>query len=321
MPISLSSENHRSRRRVPSRCWKAPGLARNSAQPHGRGSVHRAMWVKRLGRASLADSIVSQTRRQHTLSVEPSLSTLPSHLLPSRSVLPLPSPSPASHLSLAQDPFKWGADLVMHSATKYFGGRECYLVLTVPAQAYLSALNLLPSFSLPRSSPQTRTRSPVPSAFGTNHNGFSFGITARTRAPTLARVSPLGLVARPKLTSQSFSLSTVESWLILRSLRTLPLRITRQATTATALAQWLASLTRAAPGSSLDGLSGVIDEVWHGTLQTNASSLIGEAKQMSMGSACFAFTTTKPIYAEWLGHVLKLFVVSRSGVDRVQTFN
>jgi cystathionine gamma-synthase len=111
--------------------------------------------------------------------------------------------------------------------------------------------------------------------------------------------------------TEADTLSTaVESWLILRSLRTLPLRITRQATTAAALAQWLASLTRAAPGSTLDGPSGVIEEVWHGTLQKNASSLIGEGKQMSMGSACFAFTTTKPIYAEWLGHVLKLFVVS-----------
>lgn len=26
--------------------------------------------------------------------------------------------------SRAQDPFKWGADIVMHSATKYFGGRK-----------------------------------------------------------------------------------------------------------------------------------------------------------------------------------------------------
>ncbi|ORY85385.1 Cys/Met metabolism PLP-dependent enzyme-domain-containing protein [Leucosporidium creatinivorum] len=158
-----------------------------------------------------------------------------------------------------QDPFKWGADIVMHSATKYFGGHSDTLTGTVSVRDKAQWLQLW-------------------------HNRTYTG-------------------ANP---------GSMESWLILRSLRTLPLRITRQATTATALAQWLASLTRAAPGSTLDGPSGVIEEVWHGTLQKNASTLIGEGKQMSLGSACFAFSTTKPIYAEWLGHVLKLFVPATS---------
>lgn len=104
----------------------------------------------------------------------------------------------------------------------------------------------------------------------------------------------------------------MEAWLILRSLRTLKIRVLRQVETATALAQWLTALTRSSPGSNLDGPEGVVKQVWHATLQEGASELVGEGKQMTRGSACFAFTTTKPIYAQWLGHVLKLFVVGVS---------
>lgn len=107
---------------------------------------------------------------------------------------------------------------------------------------------------------------------------------------------------------------SLEAWLVLRSLRTLSLRVTRQAKTATALAQWLTSLTRASPGSTLDGPEGVIETVWHASLQKDASALVGEGKQMSMGPATFAIQTTKPIYAEWLGHVTKLFVVSDGSI-------
>lgn len=102
----------------------------------------------------------------------------------------------------------------------------------------------------------------------------------------------------------------VDAWLLLRSLRTLAVRVPRQAESATALAQWLCSLTRATPGSSLDGPADVIEQVWHVTLQDNARELVGKGKQMEMGSACFAFTCTKPSYAKALPHALRLFTVS-----------
>lgn len=84
----------------------------------------------------------------------------------------------------------------------------------------------------------------------------------------------------------------------------------RQSTTATALAQWLASLTRGIPGSELDGPADVVEHVWHASLQDDGGGKwIGEGKQMTSGPACFAILLAKKEYAEHLGHVLELFTV------------
>lgn len=109
---------------------------------------------------------------------------------------------------------------------------------------------------------------------------------------------------------------SLDVWLLLRSLRTLNLRITRQCKTATALAKWLNSLTEANYANSGEeagnGTKGVIHKVYHTSLQKNASDLIAEdgSKQMTSGPACFGMLLEKEIYAEYLPSRLQLFFVS-----------
>ncbi|KAM0793136.1 hypothetical protein ACM66B_000612 [Microbotryomycetes sp. NB124-2] len=158
-----------------------------------------------------------------------------------------------------QDPFKWGCDIVMHSATKYFGGHTDVLAGTVSVKDKQSWLKLW-------------------------HNRTYTGS----------------------------NLGSLEAWLLLRSLRTLTVRVPRQVQTATALAQWLQSLTRAAPGSTLDGPADVVGIVWHATLQRDRKELVGRDMQMTMGSACFAMQTTKEVYATHLPHSLQLFTPATS---------
>ncbi|GAA5842479.1 hypothetical protein JCM9279_005396 [Rhodotorula babjevae] len=158
-----------------------------------------------------------------------------------------------------QDPFKWGADLVMHSGTKYFGGHSDALVGTLSVKTKEDWLSLW----------HTRT-----------YTGSNIG--------------------------------SLDAWLLLRSLRTLSVRVARQSTTATALAQWLAALSRSDAGSDLDGPGGVIERVWHTSLQADARELVGEGKQMSSGPACFAILLSDPLYATHLPHKLKFFVPATS---------
>ncbi|SCV66916.1 BQ2448_5562 [Microbotryum intermedium] len=121
--------------------------------------------------------------------------------------------------------------------------------------------------------------------------------------------------------NRTYTVSTegsLESWLLLRSLRTLSVRITRQVQTATKLAHWLNILTSdPKDGNQADGPIWVIQKVWHVSLQDNVDELIGAGKQMSMGTATFAFLTTKEIYALHLGNELDLFqnATSLGGVE------
>lgn len=119
-----------------------------------------------------------------------------------------------------------------------------------------------------------------------------------------------------------------------------PQRVTRQSTTATALAIWLNEVATNAPevGQSYDGCpGGVLKKVWHAALQgldgvtgdgfnPLAGSAVGDEKhikkpQMNGGPACFGILTTKKEYATWLPHKLNLMVVShlKSLVDRNQS--
>ncbi|GAA5826062.1 hypothetical protein JCM11251_000112 [Rhodosporidiobolus azoricus] len=150
-----------------------------------------------------------------------------------------------------QDPFKWGADIVMHSATKYLGGASDLLCGTVSVKDPKEWHELW----------DDRV-----------HTGANTG--------------------------------SLDSWLLLRSLRTLTLRVKRQAETATALAKWLWSL-KAQPDSPLE-------EVWHTALQTDADELVGEGKQMLVGPACFGILLKKAEYATHLPHELKYFVSATS---------
>ncbi|GAA5911255.1 hypothetical protein JCM6882_004077 [Rhodosporidiobolus microsporus] len=150
-----------------------------------------------------------------------------------------------------QDPFKWGADIVLHSATKYLGGASDLLAGTVSVKDPADWHKLW----------DDRV-----------HTGATAG--------------------------------SLDSWLLLRSLRTLTLRVRRQATTATALAQWLSSL-KSAPNSA-------VEEVWHTSLQEDADELIGEGKQMAIGPACFGMLLKTGEYATNLPHQLKYFVPATS---------
>ncbi|BGP12901.1 hypothetical protein JCM10213_005147 [Rhodosporidiobolus nylandii] len=158
-----------------------------------------------------------------------------------------------------QDPFKWGADIIMHSGTKYLAGHSDALVGTVTVKNKGDWLKLW----------HNRT-----------YSGSNIG--------------------------------SLEAWLLLRSVRTLTVRVERQAKTATALAQWLASLTRASPGSNVDGPYGVVEKVWHTALQEDARELLGDGKQLEKGPACFAILMTKEEYATHLPHQLKFFVPTTS---------
>ena len=63
-------------------------------------------------------------------------------------------------------------------------------------------------------------------------------------------------------------MGSLESWLLLRSLKTLHLRVPRQSESATALAQWLYNISVTPVGREYDGVpGGIITKVWHSSLQ------------------------------------------------------
>ena len=61
---------------------------------------------------------------------------------------------------------------------------------------------------------------------------------------------------------------SLDAWLLLRSLRTLHLRVARQSETATALVQWLQAIASTPVGQNYDGVpGGILIKVWHSSLQ------------------------------------------------------
>ena len=85
-------------------------------------------------------------------------------------------------------------------------------------------------------------------------------------------------------------MGSLESWLLLRSLRTLHLRIPRQSASATVLAQWLNSVSETPSGESHSGIpGGIIAKVWHSSLQGTDARGFDPSKQMLGGwNATFA---------------------------------
>ncbi|KAI0722875.1 cystathionine gamma-synthase [Earliella scabrosa] len=157
-----------------------------------------------------------------------------------------------------QYPFKWGADVVMHSGTKYFGGHSDLLcgVLVVPSVEKWKELWHIRTF--------------------------------------------LGNM-----------MGSFEAWLLLRSLRTLHLRVPRQSENAVGLAQWLA---KAAGGKSYDGIpAGVIEKVWHSSLQGTDARGFDPKTQLEGGwNPTFAIFMTDEHYASRLPHALKYFIPATS---------
>jgi len=88
-------------------------------------------------------------------------------------------------------------------------------------------------------------------------------------------------------------MGNLESWLLLRSLRTLHLRVPRQSETATALAKWLAAAAGA--DKAVDGIpAGVISKVWHSSLQGKDKRGFDPAKQMEGGwNATFSMRVSR----------------------------
>ncbi|EGO21041.1 hypothetical protein SERLADRAFT_475678 [Serpula lacrymans var. lacrymans S7.9] len=170
-----------------------------------------------------------------------------------------------------QYPFKWGADCILHSATKYFGGHSDLLagILIVKTEQEWNDL------------------------FGDRcYLGSMMG--------------------------------SFESWLLLRSLRTLHLRIPRQSASGTELAQWLSRAVNVPVGQEYDGVpGGVVTKVWHSSLQ-GINGSFDPAKQMEGGfSATFSFLLSKREYAELLPHSLEYFVPASSlgGVESLAEYS
>lgn len=85
-------------------------------------------------------------------------------------------------------------------------------------------------------------------------------------------------------------MGALESWLLLRSLRTLHLRVPRQSETATAIVQWLQAVASTPAGQDYDGVpGGVLVKVWHSSLQTRDARGFEPKTQMQGGwNATFA---------------------------------
>ncbi|KAG6335202.1 hypothetical protein ID866_3873 [Astraeus odoratus] len=159
-----------------------------------------------------------------------------------------------------QYPFKFGADCVFHSGTKYFGG----------------------------------------------HSDLLCGILVVKTAEE-----------REKLWNDRVfmgnTIGSLESWLLLRSLRTMHLRVPRQSGSATEVAQWLAKAVLP-EGQEFDGIpGGVLTQVWHSSLQGTDERGFNPASQMEGGyNATFSILLSRREYAEALPHALEFFIPATS---------
>src|ERR1700727_225908 len=93
-------------------------------------------------------------------------------------------------------------------------------------------------------------------------------------------------------------MASLESWLLLRSLRTLHLRIPRQSANATGLANWLHFAASTPNGQTFDGIpGGLISKVWHSSLQEKDSRGFQPQQQMEGGwNPCFAILVSHPSF-------------------------
>ncbi|KAF9075939.1 Cys/Met metabolism PLP-dependent enzyme-domain-containing protein [Rhodocollybia butyracea] len=120
-------------------------------------------------------------------------------------------------------------------------------------------------------------------------------------------------------------IGSLESWLLLRSLRTLDLRVLKQSATATKLVQWLNNVASAtATGSSFDGVpAGVLKKVCHSSLQGTDSRGFNPSQQMEGGwNATFSILLSTPEYAKELPYLAKYFIPATSlgGVESLMEY-
>jgi cystathionine beta-lyase/cystathionine gamma-synthase len=160
-----------------------------------------------------------------------------------------------------QYPFKFGADCVLHSGTKYFGG----------------------------------------------HSDLLAGILV---VKTLETWNQL----QRDRTFLGNMMGSLESWLLLRSLRTLHLRVPRQSASATELAQWLDIVSKTPVGKTYDGIpGGTVCKVWHSALQGPDERGFDPKSQMQGGwNATFAFLFAEREHALIFPQLLQYFVPATS---------
>ncbi|KAJ6539250.1 cystathionine gamma-synthase [Mycena capillaripes] len=170
-----------------------------------------------------------------------------------------------------QYPFKFGADCILHSATKYFGGHSDMLggVLVV-------------------------------------HTKEEWEILQSDR------------------TYLGNMMGSLESWLLLRSLRTFHLRLPRQSETASALVEWLQKVALTPRGQYFEGIpGGVLTQVWHSSLQGKDSRGFDPCTQMTGGwNATFSIQVGICTYTAWFPHSLKYFTPATSlgGVESLAEY-
>lgn len=167
-----------------------------------------------------------------------------------------------------QDPFAWGADVVMHSGTKYIGGHSDMLcgVLAVKKGAE------------------------------------GFGMAAKLREERLFLGGVLG---------------SLESWLGVRSLRTLELRVQRQSLNAEKLVAWMhGALSSSSDDDASKAVRKVVARVSHASLQTGDFGWLKAQMPNGFGPV-FAFYMREPHLARKLPSFLRLFhhATSLGGVE------
>jgi len=164
-----------------------------------------------------------------------------------------------------QEPFDFGADIIMHSGTKYFGG----------------------------------------------HSDLLSGVLATKNDTWAAQLKQDRLFIGSVM-------GNMESWLGVRSLRTLEIRVQRQSSNATNLVSWLDSCLRAetpAPDSDEAAVQAVLGNVVHASLQEGGDWL---KRQMPNGfGPVFAINMKEERFARNLPALLHFFqhATSLGGVE------
>ncbi|KAL8997296.1 MAG: hypothetical protein Q9169_003388 [Polycauliona sp. 2 TL-2023] len=163
-----------------------------------------------------------------------------------------------------QDPFEWGADIVMHSGTKYLGG----------------------------------------------HSDMLCGVLATNNEQWLAGM-------REQRMFLGSVMGNMESWLGVRSLRTLELRVKRQSENASKLVQWLDSCKNSDGGSEEAVLvQSVVERIQHASLQHKDMPWLKQQMPNGFGPV-FAIWTKEERMARNLPSLLALFhhATSLGGVE------
>ncbi|KAF8559646.1 cystathionine gamma-synthase [Imleria badia] len=160
-----------------------------------------------------------------------------------------------------QYPFKFGADCIFHSGTKYFGGHSDLLC------------------------------------------GILIVKTAEEREKLWKDRIYMGN-----------TMGSLESWLLLRSLRTMHLRVPRQSASGTEIAQWLYKATLIPQDQEFDGIpGGVVTKVWHSSLQGTDKRGFNPRSQMEGGyNATFSILLARVPQADTLPHSFEYFVPATS---------